>query len=474
MNWFAPGPSSLLAAASTAHLALALIRKHQASTSVRGWLLALVSAGFAATPWIWASPRDLVIGGAAHLVWFVASGKLAGERRAGSTRGLVLVPRPAASPTRTAAPATATTPLPEPRKPAGPVQTPVLAVFDETPEIRTIRMARPEGFEFQAGQFLTVQIQLDGRPATRCYSISSCPDARGYLEISVKRQGRVSGTLHSTVRPGSLLAIRPPAGSFVYPAGDDRPIVLVSGGVGCTPMMSMLRHAASREPARPVYYLHSAKTESDIAFRQELALLARRHPQVRIVTALTRASTAGEHYPGRIDANLLQEVVPSPAESLFYVCGPASMISGVKDTLARMGVPAAQVRSEAFEAAVAASRPSVVTAPAPAPAAVPAAATRPELVAVRRAAPAGAVTLRLARSGKTAPVARDQSLLEAAESAEVEIPNLCRAGTCGTCRTRLLSGDVECTADVMDDEDRRGGYVFPCVAWARSDCALEA
>ncbi len=348
----------------------------------------------------------------------------------------------------------------------------MLAVFDETPEIRTIRMARPEGFEFQAGQFLTVQVQLDGRPATRCYSISSSPDARGYLEISVKRQGRVSGTLHSTVRPGSLLSIRPPAGAFVYPAGDDRPIILVSGGVGCTPMMSMLRHAVSREPARPVYYVHSAKTESDIAFRQELALLARRHPQVRVVLALTRASDAGAHYPGRIDENLLQEVVPSPTESLFYVCGPTPMISGVKETLARMGVPSAQVRSEAFEAAVAASRASAMTAPAPAPAAV--SAGGPELVAVRRAAPAAAVCLRLAKSGKTASVSRDQSLLEAAESASVEIPNLCRAGTCGTCRTRLVSGDVECAADVMDDEDRRGGYVFPCVAWARSDCVLEA
>ncbi len=466
MSWLLPGPSSLLAAASTAHVALALIRKHQASTAARGWLLAAVSAGFAATPWIWASPRDLAIGAAAHLVWFAASSRLAGERRASGPRRVV--PAPAPAPVRAMAPAAPASAAP--RRPAGPVQSPVLAVFDETPEIRTIRMARPEGFEFQAGQFLTVQVQLDGRPATRCYSISSSPDARGYLEISVKRQGRVSGTLHSTVRPGSLLAIRPPAGAFVYPAGDDRPIVLVSGGVGCTPMMSMLRHAVSREPARPVYYVHSAKTESDIAFRQELALLARRHPQVRVVLALTRASDAGAHYPGRIDENLLQEVVPSPAESLFYVCGPAPMISGVKETLARMRVPSAQVRSEAFEAAVAAAR--AATAPAPAPAAV--SAGGPELVAVRRAAPAGTICLRLSKSGKTATASRDQSLLEAAESASVEIPSLCRAGTCGTCRTRLVSGDVECEADVMDDEDRRGGYVFPCVAWARSDCVLEA
>lgn len=473
MNWTLPASSAILAAASTAHVALALIRKHHSATALRAWPLAALSAAFAATPWIWASPRDLAIGAAAHVLWFAASGRLAGERRAVSARPSAAA-RPVAVPARAATPLTAPAPA-APRRPAGPTQTPVLAVFDETPEIRTFRLARPEGFEFQAGQFLTVQIQLEGRKATRCYTISSSPDARGYVEISVKRQGQVSRTLHSTVRPGSLLAIRPAAGAFVYPAGDDRPVVLVSGGVGCTPMISMLRHAVSREPSRPVIYIHSAKTEEDIAFRQELALVARRHPQVRIVTALTRASTAGEHYPGRIDEGLLREVVPSPAESLFYVCGPAAMIAGVKETLARMSVPASQVRSEAFEAAVAASRPGAASAPVPAPVPVPApAAALPELVALRRAAPARPHCLRLVRSGKTAPAPHDLSLLEAAEGAEVEIPNLCRAGTCGTCRTRLVSGDVECTADVMDDEDRRGGYVFPCVAWAKSDCVLEA
>lgn len=465
MSWLLPAPSSLLAAASTAHVALALIRRHHSATALRGWTLAAVSAAFAATPWIWASPRDLAIGAAAHLLWFLASGRLAGQRRSAPVRPVV-APRPVAIPARPDTPIAAPAAPAAPRRPAGPMPTPVLAVFDETPEIRTFRMARPEGFEFQAGQFLTVQIQLDGRPATRCYTISSSPDARGYVEISVKRQGQVSRTLHSTVRPGTLLAIRPPAGAFVYPAGDDRPIVLVSGGVGCTPMMSMLRHAVSREPSRPVLYLHSARTPEDIAFRQELALVARRHPQVRIVIALTRASDPGEHYPGRIDEGLLREVVPSPAESLFYVCGPTAMIAGVKETLARIGVPAGQVRSEAFEAAVAASRPAAV-----APGAV---AAPPELVAVRRAAPAGTHSLRLVRSGRTAPASREQSLLEAAEAARVDIPNLCRAGTCGTCRTRLVSGDVECTADVMDEEDRRSGHVFPCVAWAKSDCALDA
>jgi ferredoxin-NADP reductase len=289
---------------------------------------------------------------------------------------------------------------------------------------------------------------------TRCYSISSAPASRGYLEISVRRQGVVSQMLHATVRPGSTLAVRPPAGGFVYPDADERPLVLVSGGVGCTPMISMLRHAIACDPSRPVVYLFSAKTEADIAFRHELALVARRHPQVRVVVALTRASGSPQFYAGRVDEKLIRQVVPDPLQSLFYVCGPAGMIEGTKAILRGIGVPVSQVRSEAFEAAVASAR-AVEEAPA-----------------ARTAGSAGA-RVQLAASGKTIPVAPGQTLLEAAEAASVEIPSSCRAGVCGTCRTRLVSGDVECEAEAMTAEDREQGYVYACVAWAKGNCVVD-
>jgi ferredoxin-NADP reductase len=362
----APAPSSVLAVLTTAHVALALIRKHRAGTAARGRLLASVALAFAASPWIFPRPRDLAIGLAAHFVWF---------------------------------------------------------------------------------------------------AISS-PASRGYLEISVKRQGLVSSTLHATIRPGSVLSIRPPAGAFVYPEGDDRPLVLVSGGVGCTPMISMLRHAVACEPSRAVVYLFSAKGESDIAFRQELALLGRRHPQVRIVVALTRGEANPRFYAGRIDEKLIRQVVPDPAQSLFYVCGPQGMIQGIRTLLGRIGVPPAQVRSEAFEAAVAASRvPPGAESPAPEPVAV---------VAQVGATGGGRTSVRLSVSGKTVCPAGGQTLLEAAETARVEIASSCRSGVCGTCRTRLVSGEVECSADAMDESDREQGYIYPCVAWAKGDCVLEA
>ncbi len=458
----AAAPSSVLAVVSTFHIALALIRKHRCASPRRGAVIGSISASFALAAWIFPAPRALAIGLASHAAWFLVSGFLGGKRPAAATR---LAPRASSAVAPGVAPAAARPPAPA--RPRGFQPATVLAVFDETPEIRTFRLARPDGFEFRAGQFLTVQVQIEGRPVTRCYSISSAPGTRGYVEISVRRQGIVSSMLHSTVRPGSTLAVRSPAGGFHYPEGDDRPLVLVSGGVGCTPMISMLRHAVACEPSRPIVYLFSARTEADVAFRQELALVARRHPQVRVVVALTRAAAGPQFYAGRIDENLVRQVVPDAKQSLFYVCGPQAMIEGTKAFLARLGVPPGQVRSEAFAAAVASSRAedTETGSEAPASAATPAATPR---------SPGGSARVQLSVSGKTVALSSGQTLLEAAEAVRVEIPNVCRAGVCGTCKTRLVSGEVECTADVMEDADREEGYVFPCVAWAKGDCVLEA
>jgi ferredoxin-NADP reductase len=459
--WYlATAPSSVLAALSTLHVALALVRMYRAGSPARGRALTSLSLLFAISPWIWMRPRDLAVGLAAHLVWFAISGRLGVSKPVPPAMVETALPAQAAPVARPG------TPPASPARARDFVAAPVLAVFDETSDIRTFRLGRPQGFDFRPGQFLTVRLQIEGRPVSRCYSIRSSPGSRGYLEISVKRQGLVSSTLHAAVRPGSLLSIRTPAGAFVYPDGDDRPLVLVSGGVGCTPMISMLRHAVACEPSRAVVYLFSAKTEQDIAFRQELALIGRRHPQVRIVIALTRGEGSPRFYAGRIDEKLMRQIVPDPLQSLFYVCGPKAMIEGTRTLLAGMGVPASQVRSEAFEAAVAASR-------APSPPAAPG----PETVLVAAAASSGrrsSPSVRLSISGKTAAVSGGQTLLEAAEAARVEIASSCRAGVCGTCRTRLVSGDVECSADAMEESDREQGYIYPCVAWAKGDCVLEA
>jgi ferredoxin-NADP reductase len=343
---------------------------------------------------------------------------------------------------------------------------PVLAVLEEAADIRTFRLGRPGGFDFTAGQFVAVRIMVDGKPHVRCYSISSAPEARGYLEISIRRQGLVSRTLHATLRTGSQLAINRPAGQFVYPAQDDRPLALLAGGIGITPLLSMLRHAVASDPTRPVTLLYSARREEDVAFLGELRVLAERHPQVRVGLTLTQPTGATRWRQGRIDAAMIAQHVGDPANAVFCLCGPGPMLEDLQAALRALHVPDAQIRFEQFDTAAAAAQLNTAAPAGRQTAAVERHTGRDPEHARHR------VTFAL--SGRTAAVGATRTLLDAAEAEGVPIPSSCRAGVCQSCRTRVTEGDVECRSDVLDPEDRSAGFVLPCVSWANADCVLEA
>ncbi len=468
----AAASSSTLAAATTLHATLLVLRQQRSVRSLGSAPVLLPSLALTASPWLLPAPVWVLAALAVHLAWFVACEKFLPAPATGRH-----VP---AAQRRAAAPVAA--PVPQGVSPPAGVggapsfqQVPVLAVFEESEEIKTFRMSRPEGFDFAAGQFLTVRVQVDGKPLVRCYSISSAPESSGYLEVSVKRQGIVSGMLHSTVRPGSMLSVKRPNGKFVYPDGDDRPIAFLAGGVGITPLMSMFRHAVATHPMRPATLIASAKTEKHVPFRNELGLLAERHPQAKVVIvtsggpfALVTGGGPGApaRYSGRINADLIRNLVPDPANTIFMTCGPAAMMQAMKDLLEALGVPKSQIRYEAFEAAVAMSKEETVPSVRP--------ARRPPAPLRMPAAASGGVQLTLQQSGVTVAVAGNQSLLEAAEAAGVEIPSSCRAGVCLTCRTRLLQGQVECSSDSLDDSDRSEGYILPCISYAKGHCVLDA
>lgn len=430
-----PTTASVLAFTTTIHAAIILLRRYR-SPGLRYLPLLLPGLAFVVLPWIYPTVGWVTAMLAAQAAWFAACEMLIS--RVGATpRAASGAPGPGKSPTR-----------PLRSKAFVPVQ--VLAVHDESDEIRTFRLARPETFTFVAGQFLTVRVQVDGRPYARCYSISSAPSATSYLEISVRRQGLVSGALHANSAPGSVLFIKPPAGRFVYPAGDTRPIVLVAGGVGITPCMSMLRHASETEPGRRVTLLFSVRSERDVPFEHEIAGIARSHPQVRVAVTVTRAAGPTTYRIGRLDEPMVRETLTSPADSLCYLCGPTPMVEAARVALMSAGVPAAQIHDEVFQAAVAIGAIS---------------ATGHSTVRAR---------LALDRSHLVVDVPPGATLLEAAETAGVHIPSLCRSGVCGTCKTRLISGDVQFSSDAVDADERAQGYILPCVAWPAGDCKLEA
>jgi ferredoxin-NADP reductase len=451
-------PASTLAFVTTIHVGAALVRKHRSAGRGSAVLLLIPSLACAAIPWVYSTLATLMASLAVQAAWFGACEMLIPSSQPG---GAAPARPPAPAPSR--APAAPAASKPPASRPKGFVAVRVLHVFDETREIRTFRLAKPEGFDYTPGQFITVRVQVEGGQRVRCYSISSSPHVSGYLEFSVRRQGEVSGLLHSTVRPGSELMIKSPAGKFVYPDGDDRPIVLVAGGVGITPLMSMLRHGVARDPGRPVTLLYSVRNENEIAFFDELSVLTRRHPQVRVAITITGADGSERFRTGRIDRALVAELVSDPAHSIFLMCGPVPMIESAEQFLADMGVPRAQVRYEVFEAAVA-----IGAKAAP----VDVGADDREEAAVANAA--AGTRLVLVKSDRSIEIGCNQSLLDAAEAAGADIPFGCRSGVCGACRTRLVCGDAACSSDALDDEERAEGFVLPCVTYARSDCSLDA
>jgi len=430
------------------HVSLTAVRRHRSAAGVLNPLV-LPSALASVTPWIWPSAGVVFTVLAVHLVWMWLCERLSPPRAPERVRRLS---DESMTGSRTAS-TTAAAP------PSMFLTTPVLAVLDETPDIRTFRFARPPDLTFRAGQFVPIRVSIDGKPHIRCYSISSSPDARGFFEISVRRQGLVSGTLHATLRPGTLASVGRPAGRFVYPEGDARPLTLIAGGIGITPLLAMFRHGVSADPSRPMTLLYSARREQDLAFLPELQLIVERHPQARSAITLTQDAGTGRWGRGRIDAELLRTHVHEPGLTLFYICGPPSMIAEMRTMLRDLSVPDDQIRSEEFKTAAAATLVNHAS---------------PAAAMTRTGGTPGRARVTFAMSGRTVDASASMTLLELAESHGIEIPSSCRSGVCQSCRTQVTSGDVDCRSDVIEMTDRAQGFVLPCVSWVCGDCTLEA
>lgn len=269
---------------------------------------------------------------------------------------------------------------------------------------------------FRAGQHVALTIDVDGVRRTRCYSLAGSARRRNEpLELTVAAEpgGLVSGHLNSTVRPGEVVRLSPAQGCFVLP--DERPehILLISGGSGITPTMSMVRtlcdegFCAPGEPGR-ITFLHYARSPQHVAYREELAVLAAEHPGLRPVHAYTRS--AGGELSGRFGPQHLPVV---GARSAAWVCGPAGLVDAVRAHWRRCAI-SAPLQTEQF------------TAPAPA-------------TPADDGEPYGTVCF--ARSGRRVPNS-GATLLEQAEEIGLRPEFGCRMGICLTCTSHMSAGSV--------------------------------
>lgn len=232
----------------------------------------------------------------------------------------------------------------------------VVGVRDETPRTRTLVLDVPGWPGHRAGQHVDVRLVADdGYQAQRSYSIASPPE-NANIELTVEciKDAEVSPYLHDVLQVGDGLEVRGPIGGyFVWNVRQSEPLLLVAGGSGIVPLMSMLRHrahAGATEQARaPVHLLYSARTADDIIYREELEALGR-STDVRVFITLTRDAPA--HWSGyrrRIDRAMLQEVAwPADHNASAYVCGPTPLVEATANLLVEIGYDAARVRTERF------------------------------------------------------------------------------------------------------------------------------
>ncbi|WP_130906597.1 pyridoxamine 5'-phosphate oxidase family protein [Pseudomonas sp. Sample_16] len=316
----------------------------------------------------------------------------------------------------------------------------VVRIEAESQNIRSIYMEPADGAGlplFQAGQHLPLRFNIDGEVHIRTYSLSSAP-SDDFFRISVKRDGRVSSHLHEHIRVGDLLEARAPQGHFTVAANERRPLVLLAAGVGITPLLSMLREVVYQglrtRGIRPTLFLQSSRTLADQPFRAEVdRLLEHAGDAVKVIRLLSQPepnALEGEDFDsiGRIDVARLTELleVEDYDQLDFVLCGPGSFTQAMYDGLRELDVRDVRIHAETFGPSTLRRQPD------------------PDAIVIEQ--PPAATTSVPVVFERSAKEARWQpeggSLLELAESRGLQPEFSCRGGSCGTCKTRLISGQV--------------------------------
>jgi ferredoxin-NADP reductase len=329
---------------------------------------------------------------------------------------------------------------------------------------------------FQPGQYLTFSLQVPGdiagapvgaRRITRCYSLSDRPDPTGY-RITIKRAlppagqpdcpvGVSSGHFHDRVHAGDVLQVKAPSGHFFIDPDASVPAVFIAGGIGVTPMMSMLRWCMAEQPERLIHLYYGVRSSADHAFKRVLEELAAEHRAFSLNVIYGSPGpddvlARDYQHVGHVDLALLRRTLPHGRHQ-FYVCGPPPMMQSLVPALQEWGVLAEDIHFEAFGPA--SVRPTGPVSNEPA------------------LANSTAIEVRLSRSGRTlAWDGQDANLLDFAERHGLAVESGCRTGSCGTCQTRLLSGAVS-YAD-KPDFDMLKGHCLLCVGKPQSALVLEA
>jgi glycine betaine catabolism B len=389
-------------------------------------------------------------------------------------------------------------------------------IIDETHDVKTFRFVAEPGvlFSYKPGQFITLDLEINGEEVLRSYSISSTPSRPHSLEITVKRvpatskdlpAGLVSNWLHNNLKVGSEVKLSGPMGKFTCFQYPSQKLLFISAGSGITPMMGMSRWLCDTMADCDLVFLHSARTSADIIYQQELMMMSARHKKFQPLVTVTQ-SQPGQSWmglTGRLTASMLQSIVPDFLDRVAFVCGPEPFMVGTKKLLESLNFPAENYHEESFGGTKPAKSTvppaSVESAPTPLPAGgglrslLNREIETPEpsgsfAVSAQQQSPVapfvvdpietiGQTTIFFAKSGQNVSCDGEESVLEVAESQGVKIRSSCRSGNCGTCKKRKLEGTVRMSAfdpEALEESEQEEGFILTCVAFPQGRVVMDA
>ncbi|WP_444996259.1 FAD-binding oxidoreductase [Aliikangiella sp. IMCC44359] len=339
-------------------------------------------------------------------------------------------------------------------------------VIEETYDVKTFQFKaeKEQLFHFKPGQFIGIQLEVDGEKHNRSYTIASSPTRPHLLELTIKREvgGSVSPWMHKNVKPGTQLELRGPAGRFNCMDIESDKVLLISAGSGVTPMMSMSRFWCDQAIDKDIQFINWARSTQDIIFRRELSLLDHQHSNFNVEVVCTQPGLSENWLGrrGRINKNLLADLVPDLNERTIFCCGPDGFMQQVKTCLEQLDFDMINYHDETFDPG---GKKKAKLA-----------AQKIKIEAEANTSIAPLFNLTFAKSGQSVEVSNDKTLLESIEAAGVVIDSACREGNCGSCIVKKVSGEtITENESGLDEESKKEGFILTCTTHLKSDVELD-
>lgn len=347
----------------------------------------------------------------------------------------------------------------------------------ETHDVKTFIFSTPKpqalvDWRYHAGQHLNFTVKMAGTVQNCCYTLSSSPTTSDYVSITIKRipQGKVSNYFHDHFKLGQSIEVQEVAGNFYL--GDSIPenVLLISAGSGITPMLSMLRFMVDKQCNNRVIFIHSAKQERDLIAQAEISNLARQHGNCQIIYTLTQDTSSQWYgFQGRLNEHMFDNI-EQISHYQSFVCGPKLFRKTAQQLLYKLGLQPSNYHDESFgeheyfkEQSSAVEENNSISAPVIKSQKVLSQSLRPQSSKTK-------VSIYFSRWKKRYQGNKQDSLLDQGEAAGLILPYSCRAGCCGSCKAKLISGQVkQNSTDGLSVSEQQQGYILLCSCSALTD-----